>query len=310
MKLKSISADEYYKEFDINGNIIISNEYPGDSIKYFYDKNNRLIKRIVTEDYGCDKFVYAHNYEYNNFGYRISVFKIKKILDITTFSDDPTKIKTEDCYEPITTIDVKIIDGKETSKTITNFITKTVKTEEVYEPIEIKDSLKYDEDNRIIERISEENHEDGEVTITEYHYTFAHLDHALGGSSKHKKVIALTFMTYKSEGILTEDTFFLLECISVTIFDEEDNVINRVFQKGIYQHTTIKRFINSNKKYNTKGEVISIDSTLDNIKKSIKLYEYQNLYKGKRMLVSETELSIIDDTISVIGKEHFEYFDE
>lgn len=311
MKLKRETSNNYYKEFDINGNIIIENQYPGDKIEYVYEKDNRLIKKKVIVDDGPNEYIYEHNYEYNNFGYRISVFKTKETYPITSFSNDP-KTKTEETYEPITTTDVKIENGKVISKIITDFRTKTVKTENIYEPIEVKPSLKYDAENRIIERITEENQEQGEIIITEYHYSLIVLKDSYGGSSTHKKILALSFIGYKEEDGLPDDANFLLESIAIEIFDDEDNIINRVSQSNLYQQTSnpIKRLLNSNDKYYLDGATISIDKTFDNIEKNVELYEYEWLTKDKRLLVSITSLSIINDTINVLNKTGYGYFDE
>lgn len=317
MKIKSITSNHSYEQYDIDGNIIISNQYPGSKSKYFYDKDKRLNKVIVVEDDGNIENVYEHKYEYNSFGYRISVFKIKKTYPITSWSDDP-KTKTEETYEPISTIDVRTENGKVISETITNFKSKTIeeknlkpKEEEYITESNIGkyDNVKYDEKNRVIESIAEGDYD---INITEYQYSLIDLEDSLGGSSTYHKTLTLSFTGMKGEEGLTDKDELLLEGIYIKIFDDDDNIINTISQSNIYQQTSnpIKRTIDNNDKYYADGKALFIDRTLDNVKKDVGLYEYKWITKDKQILMSITYLSIINDNISIIDKIEYSYFNE
>lgn len=314
MKIKRIVSNHSYKEYDINGNIINENDYPGDKTKYFYDTENRLIKKIIISSYDSNEYTFEHNYEYNDFGYRISVFKTKETYtSLEGWSDDlKTKTETVETHEPITITDVKTENDKVISETITDFKAKTVKTLNISAPIEIKTSLKYDEDNRIIERITEEFEDYGMTTITEYYYSNIELKDSLGFSSTCKKIFSLTFVGYKGEEDLSNNTDFLLESLGIEVFDDEDNIINTIRQFDLHQQTSnpIKRKIKSSDKYYADGKAVFIDKTFDNIEKNVSLYEYKWLTKYKRMLVSITNLSLINDDIGVIDKIEYAYFND
>lgn len=314
MKIKSIKTNHSYEEYDINGNNIINNQYPGNNIKSFYDKDNRLIKKIVVEDEGVFEFVYEHKYEYNNFGYRISVFKIKKTYPITTL-----KTKTDEIYEPISITDVKTENGKIISETITDFSSKKIE-KKIHKPKEEEvsltenctgkyDATKYDENNRIIESICEGGFD--EIYITEYQYSLINLKDSFGGDT-YKKTLRLLFEGRIGEEGLSGEDELILESISIEIFDDDGKIINRVFQHTSMDERDklIKRKINSNKKYYSEGEDIFIDKTFDKFEKEVELYEYKWLTKENKMLVSITTLSIINDNISVVDKIEYRYFDE
>ena len=211
----------YIKEYDLNGNLIIFNEFTQSTI-YIYDSQKRIINERL--DTGFKNLWYVKEYEYNPFGYRAFHFEYKSKDENYTLKEfDISKTNNAEVEKKLLSHEDVVIEDKNViSKKLSNYKTNDIKlTQYEYKnglitlkihysiiqnqkEVIKKTEFTYDSQNRILEKKTTDVLNGFNSKLIEYDYS-------------NEKVIESTF-DINRENILDQIEIY---------FDKEGNITKK-----------------------------------------------------------------------------------